>query len=309
MGNDCEPMKCVGLGAIAFGLAIVLGCSGFSPSISRDRCADAEFVFIPAGDFIAGSDLAERDLAYLISAEALADTPDAIARTEQQLRDRRWFEFEPEQETRSLPTLCIRRNLVTNADYQAFIAATEHPEPGITAEAYQEQGFLVHPYADVEPYLWQDGQFPDGNAEHPVVLVSYEDAIAYANWRGEQDGHTYRLPTAEEWEKAARGTDGRYFPWGNAWQGDATNWAQSGGLKTSAIATYPLSRSIYGVEDMAGNVFEFTSTLDTERSPAEAIMKGCSWDDLPGFCRAAYRHDRPVTSRHILFGFRLVRES
>ena len=296
-------------GAIALCLSLWLGCNHASPSISRDRCADSEFVFIPSGEYIAGSDPTEREFAYRISADALADDAEAIAQAEQQLRDRRWFEFEPEQETRSRPDFCIRQNLVTNADYQAFIAATGHSEPGITAEAYQEQGFLVHPYADVAPYRWHDGQFPSGRADHPVVLVSYNDAIAYANWRGEQDGHTYRLPTAEEWEKAARGTDGRYFPWGNDWQDDATNWAQSGGLQTSAIATYPLSRSIYSVEDMAGNVFEFTSTLNTERSPAEAIMKGCSWDDLPGFCRAAYRHDRPVTSRHILFGFRLVRES
>lgn len=75
---------------------------------------------------------------------------------------------------------------------------------------------------------------------------------------------------------------------------------------TIAIAAFPLSRSPYGVEDMAGNVFEYTSTLVGD--DAEVVMKGCSWDDLPGFCRAAYRHTRPADSRHILFGFRLVLE-
>ena len=59
---------------------------------------------------------------------------------------------------------------------------------------------------------------------------------------------------------------------------------------------------------MAGNVFEYTSTLQQRGDLTVAVMKGCSWDDLPGFCRAAYRHTRPVQSRHILFGFRLVLE-
>ncbi len=73
-----------------------------------------------------------------------------------------------------------------------------------------------------------------------------------------------------------------------------------------AIASFPLSKSTYGVEDMAGNVFEYTSTL--QQQSTRAVMKGCSWDDLPGFCRAAYHHTRPISSRHILFGFRLVKE-
>jgi formylglycine-generating enzyme required for sulfatase activity len=58
---------------------------------------------------------------------------------------------------------------------------------------------------------------------------------------------------------------------------------------------------------MAGNVFEYTSTLLTRGDQQVVVMKGCSWDDLPGFCRAAYQHTRPPESRHILFGFRLVR--
>ena len=59
---------------------------------------------------------------------------------------------------------------------------------------------------------------------------------------------------------------------------------------------------------MAGNVFEYTSTLIKKDSGEEVILKGCGWDDYPGFCRAAYQHDRPVDSQHILFGFRLVLE-
>ena len=174
---------------------------------------------------------------------------------------------------------------------------------------YQAQGFLVHDYDEVEAYLWQAENYPSGQGQHPVVLVSYEDALAYAEWRSQRDGVTYRLPTAAEWEKAARGTDGRYFPWGNQWQNEATNWARNDPYGTSAIAAFPLSQSPYGVEDMAGKVFLKTSfPVDNSNGTQEVLLKGCSWDDFPGFCRAAYQHDRPTDSRHILFGFRLVLE-
>lgn len=325
------------LGAIAlFTCLITLGQACQTPNLfaSSDsaelaereaQCENrADFAWVPSGDFISGSDRTERDAAYRMSAEAWAEIsaltagsdeiPVSVSTAEQNLRQRQWFDREPEQEERASVGFCIHRNLVTNADYLEFVNATGHRSPDISADEYQEQGFLVHPYDDVEPYRWQSQPqpaFPEGKAQHPVVLVNYDDAIAYAQWRGQQDGGSYRLPTALEWEKAARGTDGRYFPWGNEWQNDATNWIGrkhfgDGVEGTSAIAIYPLSRSVYGVEDMAGNVFEYTSTLLERGDRTVSVMKGCSWDDLPGFCRAAYRHTRPTDSRHILFGFRLV---
>ncbi|NEQ96222.1 MAG: formylglycine-generating enzyme family protein [Cyanothece sp. SIO2G6] len=296
-----------------------------SPQQEREQqqlCeADGDFVWIPQGPFLYGSDRPQRDYAYQISAAAVASTPDAINQAEQRLRRQRWFDREPQQQEKTLPGFCLSRNLVTNADYQAFVQATNHPVPFISEDDYQAQGFLVHAYETVAFYLWEGDRYPQGRDHHPVVLVSYEDAIAYAQWQGAQTGGTYRLPTAEEWEKAARGTDGAYFPWGNDWQDQGTNWARShqfetvpdealvnDGPGTSAIATFPLSRSEYGVEDMAGNVFEYTSTLRRHPQGWRSVMKGCSWDDLPGFCRGAYEHTRPVVSRHILFGFRLVKE-
>jgi toxoflavin biosynthesis protein ToxD len=278
-------------------------------AIDLDRCEiDPEFILIPTGEFIAGSDRTEREYGYHLSAKALARNAEQISQVEQQLKQQGWFEQELPRQTRLLPAFCLRRNLITNADYQAFIQATGHRSPGISEADYQQQGFLVHSYDEVQRYLWTDDRYPVGTAQHPVVLVSYADAIAFAQWKGQQDQQTYRLPTAEEWEKAARSNDGRYFPWGDQWQDDATNWAGSGTEGTSAIATFPLSRSSYGVEDMAGNVFEYTSTLHQQGVQTVAVMKGCSWDDSPGFCRAAYQHTRPVQSRHILFGFRLIRE-
>jgi formylglycine-generating enzyme required for sulfatase activity len=284
-----------------------------SETFQASHCqADGTFVWVSGGEFIQGSDQMERDYAYQVSAESIAAQPEEIPQREQQLREKQWFDRELDRQAQTLPDFRIGRDLITNRDYQAFVEATGHPAPGISEAEYQRQGFLVHPYRKVEPFLWQGTSYPPGEGNHPVVLVSYQDALAYAQWRGEQEHRTYRLPTEAEWEKAARGTDGAYFPWGNQWQDGATNAAQSGLWHTSEINAFPPSRSVYGVEDMAGNVFEFTSTLTHRtqqgvRYPV-AVMKGCSWDDLPGFCRGAYRHTRPIVSRHILFGFRLVRE-
>lgn len=289
-----------------FGL---LGAEPTTTPMNRVVCAtQSGFAFVAGGEFLAGSDRAERDYAYRISAEGFADSPDAIAQAEAGYRKNGWFDREPTRQTVNLPGFCLSEDLVTNADYQTFVIATGHRPPGISAADYQTQGFLVHDYAEVEPYLWEGNQYPAEQGQHPVVLISYEDALAYAEWRSDQSNlMTYRLPTKFEWEKAARGTDGQYFPWGSKWQNDGTNWAKNGPDGTSAIATFPLSRSPYGIEDMAGNVFEYTSTLADTPNP-EVILKGCGWDDYPGFCRAAYEHDRPVDSRHILFGFRLVVE-
>ena len=299
---------------IIFAIAIVLlvsGCNSLpivnsAESISRQECeTDANFVFIPKGKFILGSDRQERDFAYKISAQSIAKTEKDIIQAEAKLRKNRWFDRELAPQTASVNSFCLSRNLVTNQEYQEFVRATNYPVPGISEAEYQEQGFLVHSYAKVREFLWNDGTYPVDTAKHPVVLISYKDALAYAKWKG-KTSNNYRLPTAAEWEKAARGKNGKYFPWGNDWRDDATNAAVSGLNYTSAIALFPLSKSEYGIEDMAGNVFEYTSTLKQQNT--SVVMKGCSWDDLPGFCRGAYFHTRPVDSKHILFGFRLVKE-
>ena len=276
--------------------------------VTQAQCeSQAGFAFVGGGDFIAGSDRTEREYAYRISAEGAAGSPGEVAEIEAKYREQGWFDREPARQTVNLPSFCMSENLITNVEYQVFVRATGHQIPGISETDYQEQGFLVHDYSVVKPYLWQQDEYPAGQGQHPVVLISYEDALSYTEWRSERDGVSYQLPTDLQWEKAARGTDGRYFPWGSEWRKDGTNWSKNGPMGTSAIATYPTSQSLYGIEDMAGNVFEYTSTLADKPDP-EVILKGCGWDDYPGFCRAAYEHDRPVDSKHILFGFRLVME-
>ena len=309
-------LSCVGIVSLAvchtIALAIsdnsIAAFSDFNKSLLARECeADSAFAFIPRGTYIRGSDRREKDYAYQISARAIAATQVGIDSAEQQLRRVGWFEKEKPHQTSYLAGFCLSRNLVTNQKYQEFVRTTNYHSPGIDEQSYQKQGFLVHPYAKVKDFLWDGDAYPVGTAQNPVVLISYQDALAYAEWKSQQSDFNYRLPSAEEWEKAARGVDGKYFPWGNYWQNDATNAASSGLDYTSAIAQFPLSKSEYGVEDMAGNVFEYTSSLT--QNDSRAVMKGCSWDDLPGFCRAAYEHTRPVGSKHILFGFRLVKEA
>ena len=282
-----------------------------APATALDRAAcqsDGAFVWVEGGPYIAGSDTPERDFAYHLSATTTASTPEGIAADEADLRSNKWFDNEPARETRTLPSFCIARTQVTNAGYLAFTQQTHHRPPGISAPGYQKQGFLYHPYSKVEQFLWRNHSYPPGDGDHPVVLVSYDDALHFAIWKSAQDGRSYRLPTADEWEKAARGPDGRRFPWGNDWRNDASNWAGSGLDHTAPVSAFPAALSLYGVEGLAGQVFEFTSTLVNDPSGLRAVMKNCGWDDSPGFCRPAYRHTRPTTSRHILIGFRLVRE-
>ena len=294
--------------ALAISSCNISQSANSTESITPQECqTDSDFVYIPEGKFIKGSDRTERDYGYEISAQSIAKTEASIKLAEKKLRETGWFDRETSRQTQFLAGFCLSRNLVTNQEYLEFVRATSRPFPGISEADYQKQGFLVHPYSKVRQFLWNDNSYPPNTEQHPVVLISYQDALAYAQWKGKQTGDTYRLPTADEWEKAARGDNGDYFPWGNDWQREATNTGSSGINYTSEIATFPLSKSQYGVEDMAGNVFEYTSTLKFAGS--RAVMKGCSWDDLPGFCRAAYQHTRPVNSRHILFGFRLVKES
>ena len=290
-------------------IALIPGCHrSVSSNLSRTECkADSDFAFIPEGKFVRGSDRQERNFAYNISAKAIAQKA-GIEQAEQKLRQIGWFDGESDRTTAFLPDYCIGRNLITNQEYWEFVRATNHRSPSITAAEYQQQGFLVHPYSKVKEFLWQNGTYPKDKAQHPVVLISYNDALAYADWKGLQSDNKYRIPTALEWEKAARGKSGNYFPWGNDWQAEATNFGGSKINYTTAIATYPSSKSVYEVEDMAGNVFEYTSTLISIKNKGMyTVMKGCSWDDLPGFCRAAYQHTRPIDSRHILFGFRLIK--
>jgi formylglycine-generating enzyme required for sulfatase activity len=145
----------------------------------------------------------------------------------------------------------------------------------------------------------------NGRATHPVVMVSYDDAVAYAQWLSKETDSQWRLPTEHEWVKAARGTDGRIFPWGDEFDAAKLNSHDSGPFDTVPVG----SRSTpgpFGLTDAAGQVFEWIISTEQAR---RSWVKGGSWDDKGcGVCRPSARHSRPKTIKHILIGFRLVKE-
>ena len=164
-------------------------------------CRDADrLAYVPAGPFWMGSNADERSLADSLSSSATVAA--------------NWFAAELPRTPRQSGAFCIERLLVTHARYAEFVKQTGHWAPGISREEYQRQGFLIHDYeTEVTPYLPRGGTPPRRKVEHPVVLVSADDAEAFCRW---QDPRS-RLPTEAEWEKAARGAEERIFPWGDVW--------------------------------------------------------------------------------------------
>jgi len=146
-----------------------------------------------------------------------------------------------------LPDYYLAQAPVTNAQYAFFIQHTRHPVPNRAT--------------------WRAQEPPPGKAEHPVVEVSWHDAVAYCRWLAEVTGKPYRLPTEAEWEKGARGTDGFIYPWGQQWLASHCNSGEAERGTTTAVGAYPQGRSPYGLWDMAGNVFEWTATLWGKPSP------------------------------------------
>lgn len=253
-------------------------------------------VEIPAGAFIAGSDREEREAAYRLDEQAYGHSV---------TRRQGWYDNERERQEITLPAYAISKTPITQAQYAVFVEATGHPAPDVDRETWASYG-LIHPFSRTRRFAWTNGSPPPGRERHPVVLVSSSDAEAYAAWLSSVTGRDWRLPSELEWEKAARGTDGRRFPWGDEFSPALLNSHDAGPFDTEPVGAHPGGASPFGLLDAAGQVFEWTSTAP---SPGRAIVKGGSWDDKGcGVCRPAARHTRPVDLKHILIGFRLVRE-
>ena len=251
---------------------------------------------VSAGAFIFGSDRTQREAGYLLDEAAYGHS---ITRTQ------KWYEYEHQSQEVSTDTYAITRTPITNAQYQAFVDATGHTAPDVAPAVWA--GYrLVHPYERTRRHAWKGGRFPEGREAHPVVLVAYADAVAYADWLSSVSGFSWRLPTELEWEKAARGIDGRWFPWGNEFDARKLNSHDDGPFDTVPVGAFSDGASPFGVLDAAGQVFEWTST---KAGDGRYIVKGGSWDDKGcGVCRSSARHSRPKEIKHILIGFRLVRE-
>jgi len=164
--------------------------------------------------------------------------------------------------TISIPSFFIDLYEATNGQYKEFIDAM-HRTP---------------------PDNWNDRTYPPGKKNHPVVFVTWYDAHDYCEWVEK------RLPQEEEWEKAARGTDGRLYPWGNDFDPRKANTPQSHSTGTTPVGSYPKGRSPYGLYDMGGNAWEWTDSWAKPYpgSPIPTghyftgeykVLKGGSWVD------------------------------
>lgn len=242
-------------------------------------------VFVPAGEFLMGS-----------TGENAGD------------------DDEKPQHRVYLPDYFIDKTPVTNAHYRQFIQSGGYANPDYWVEAL-EAGYWSDGtcHGQTQSRYWDDQEW--NGAQQPVVEVSWYEALAYARWAGK------RLPTEAQWEKAARGTDGRIYPWGNAWDKTRLNSGRDIGTTTSVGQFSPQGDSPYGAVDMVGNVWEwcitdggypYPYTPDDGREDISggddffATLRGGSWYDWSGICRAAYRSSGPLHGRDDGIGFRLV---
>lgn len=137
-----------------------------------------------------------------------------------------------------LPAFYVAVHPVTNEQYARFIVETDHRLPA--------------PSLSYCPLLWKNGTFPPEKAAHPVVYVSWDDATAYCQWAG------MRLPTELEWEKAARGLDGRDYPWGKNWDPSrCRNYRNRGLGPTAGVWRYGSGGAPFGGLQLSGNVWEW----------------------------------------------------
>ena len=179
---------------------------------------------------------------------------------------------------------------VTNAQYQDFVL--ENPQ-------WQKGGSAAKRGAD-ENYLklWDETDYPTEKADHPVVYVSWHAAAAYAEWTEK------RLPTENEWEKAARGKLlGKKYPWGDSIDATQANYDWNVG-DTVPVQQYPANG--YGLYDMAGNVWEWCAdTYEDDEDPR--VLRGGSWLDTERFLRVSTRGWSTSTFTSNYIGFRCAK--
>lgn len=219
----------------------------------------------------------------------------------------------------------IMRYPVTNAQYARFMQGTGHRAP----------------------LFWVEDSYPADKADHPVVGVSYYDAIAFCAWAAEATDLPVRLPTEPEWEKAARGSNAQLYAWGNDWKGGLCNTSEEKLNSTSPVGIYsPRGDSCYGVAEMGGNVQEWCSSLygpypydpadgreahvydlhnqdllprlletgctsmpeSSEASLGKSVIRGGSWRETKFQARCAYRSWAAPMHRSDDTGFRCCYE-
>lgn len=242
-----------------------------------------EYIYIPAGPCVLGSQ---------------QDRVDELNATDAQNR----FSVECSQHEVVVGGFYIARYPVTQGEYKGFLDATGRRIPRRDDDISR-------------PFSWDPDtrSYPEGMGDHPVVLVSWHDARAYCEWIGG------RLPTEAEWEKTARGTDRREWPWGNMWQEGRCNSREAGLTRTTPVGTYsPRGGSPFGVDDLAGNVWEWCSSLfdpypydaadgrESLTAPGQRVIRGGTFE-LPRYkVRCAFRNGTDPEDYGYSIGFRVV---
>ncbi|MEZ4679281.1 MAG: SUMF1/EgtB/PvdO family nonheme iron enzyme [Caldilineaceae bacterium] len=208
----------------------------------------------------------------------------------------------------TLPSYQISRYPITNSQYARFVAATQY----------------------APPEHWRGPTPSPELCNHPVVFVSWYDTVAYCAWRSEAEGRLFRLPTEAEWEKAAIGQQGTLFPWGDDYTVVHHNSYQAGIGKTSSVGIFAAGVSPYGCFDMAGNVYEWTSSLwgtetwqptyrypyvptDGREEPTASatvyrVLRGGAYYLSHIFTSCTYRDRDLPTNKGRSLGFRVVAE-
>jgi len=168
------------------------------------------------------------------------------------------------------------------------------------------------------PKHWKDGEMPSGKENHPVAYVSWEDSVAFCRWLSQQTGKGFRLPTEAEWEKAARGTDGRIYRWGNKFDSGKANTDESRIGGSSPVGAYPDGVSPYGVADTSGNVGEWTQSVcrsypydagdgrEDAKSGVLRVVRGGSFNINRNYTRCAYPYRINPYNHWNYEGFRVV---
>ena len=268
-------------------LALVLaGC--FSVACHAGQAGQPQMVSVPPGEFWMGSTAEEREYGYRLDETLHGST---VARPAAMVRGR---DPPPPRRARVIASTAIWSPMPT--------MRASSPGPGTASLLSDEttwRGYRLG-FTATLPSSSSCGTVSTHRRAAKRIRW-YSSAMPTppptAGWRGA------RLPSEAEWEKAARGTDGRYFPWGNVFDAQLLNSEDGGPFDTVPVGEYPDGQSPYGVLDMAGQVFEWTDTLFRKEQP-RYVVKGGSWDDFPGVTRAAARHGRPPQLKHILVGFR-----